>query len=231
VTKVGNIEEFARLNTRRASVLQVGGFRPSNNLSASNFGRKPLARPGEAWPVWNGKPLLFVCQVNLQNAPAIPALLQDVKLMTFFVAQTEGPLDPENGKNWHLRAYKSLFDLAPLASPADAPKLDKAFECRWEESVDYPTFEDPEIVTPEGVEASEIDLENVHRTKIGGYASHIQSELWWDLRPHPASPRYCWQVGSEEKVGLAWGDGGMIYLARGTARGYEDRWFLDWQCY
>ena len=38
-------------------------------------------------------------------------------------------------------------------------------------------------------------------------------------------------IDSEEKVGLFWGDGGTVYLARGTAPGCEDEWFLDWQCF
>jgi hypothetical protein len=31
----------------------------------------------------DSKPLLFVCQMNLTTAPAVPALLQDFKLITF----------------------------------------------------------------------------------------------------------------------------------------------------
>ena len=69
------------------------------------------------------------------------------------------------------------------------------------------------------------------RSKIGGYASTIQSEPWWGIRAHPADPKFCAQINSEEKVGLIWGDGGTLYLARGTAAGCEDQWFLDWQCF
>jgi hypothetical protein len=71
----------------------------------------------------------------------------------------------------------------------------------------------------------------VARTKIGGRATKIQSEPWRDYKAHPAEPKYCVQINSEEKPGLIWGDGGAIYLARGTAAGSENRWFLDWQSY
>jgi uncharacterized protein YwqG len=231
VETVSNLEEYARLNTRRASALQVGGFRPTNNVSASNFGRKPLALPSETWPSSNGKSLLFVCQLNLTTAPVLPALLDDIKLITFFVAPKTGPLQKESGQDWCLRAYRSLVDLAPLSAPSDAARLERGFECRWEACDDYPTDEDPDIELPEGCEETDVELDNVRRTKIGGYASHIQAELWWDQRVHPASPRFCGQIDSEKKVGLAWGDSGMIYLARGTAPGCAERWFLDWQCY
>jgi uncharacterized protein YwqG len=228
---VSDLEEFTRLNTRKASILQIGGFRPTNNISASHFGRKPLALPDETWPFWNHKPLLLVCQLNLSTAPVVPPILQDVKLITFFVAPKTGPLQKENGKDWHLRAYKSLTNLAPLSAPDDAPRLERGFECRWEESTDYPTYDDPNIQVPEGVEPSDVDLENVRRTKIGGYPSHIQSELWWDGRAHPAKPKFCFQIDSEPKAGWARGDSDMVYIARGTAPGYQDHWFLDWQCY
>jgi uncharacterized protein YwqG len=231
VGDAGNLKAYTRPNTRKASVLQVGGFRPTNNLAASNFGRKPLGLPKETWPVSGDRPMLFVCQLNLTAAPALPVELEDIKLITFFVDPKAGPWQPENGKDWRLRAYKSLLDLAPLSAPADAPALDRGFECRWEECTDYPTCDDPECETSEESEPSGVEPENVRRTKAGGYPSHIQSELWWDLRTHPANPKFCWQIDSEKKAGLAWGDNGMIYLARGTARGFENRWFLDWQCY
>lgn len=48
---------------------------------------------------------------------------------------------------------------------------------------------------------------------------------------HPADPRFCLQINSEEKAGAIWGDGGTIYLAHGTAPGCGDLWFLDWQCF
>ena len=66
---------------------------------------------------------------------------------------------------------------------------------------------------------------------VGGYASTIQSEPWWGLEEHPSAPVYSLQINSEEKLGLAWGDAGMLYLARGTAEGCRAGWFLDCQCY
>jgi len=67
------------------------------------------------------------------------------------------------------------------------------------------------------------------RTKLGGKPAEIQSEPWWDYREHPAQPEYCLQMNSEEKVQVYWGAGGTLYIARGTAPGYEDNWYLDIQ--
>jgi uncharacterized protein YwqG len=228
---MSSFAEFRRLNTRRASILHVGGFRPTGDAAASHFGLKPLGYAGEAWPEQGGQPLLFVCQMNVAAAPAVPELLGDIRLITFFAKADEGEWGRENGEHWQLRAYRSLDGLAPLAMPANAPKLHRGFECRWEAADDHPNYDDPERIVPEGFDDSEAELENVARTKIGGYASTIQSEPWWGYQDHPSLPAYVLQVNSEEKVALAWGDSGTVYLARGTAAGCQDQWFLDWQCF
>ena len=158
--------------------------------------------------------MLFICQLNLTAAPFVPPLLADIRLITFFMdLDALGQLGEESGENWRLNAYSSVDGLVPLARPAAAPAMKKGFECRWEAAND-----------PKGDD-------NLARTKIGGYPTEIQAEPWWDYREHPANPAYCIQINSEEKPGLAFGDAGAIYLARGTAEGYKDRWFLDWACY
>jgi hypothetical protein len=195
------------MSKRKTSVVQVGGFRPTLDPFATNFGMTALGMPGEAWPQSGGKPMMFVCQLNISNAPVIPSRLEDVQLITFFVVPETAALDEENGGNWCLRAYKSLDGLGPIVAPGDAPRIKKGFECRWEESSDA----------------------KAARTKIGGSGSYIQSEPWWEYRAHASAPVYCLQINSEEKVGLAWGDAGTLYIARGTASGCEDQWFLDIQ--
>jgi Domain of unknown function (DUF1963) len=154
--------------------------------------------------------MLFVCQLNLKQAPSLPPVLQDLALITFFVDGELGPLANENGENWQLRAYTSLDGLVPLPRPDGAPALKRGFECRWEE---------------------DDDDEDVAFTKLGNYPSTIQSEPWWEDEDHPAQPEFCIQINSEEKADLFWGDAGMVYLARGTAGGCTGQWFLDWQCY
>ncbi len=194
------------MHPRKASCVQVGGFRPTLDLLATHIGLKPVGLPGEVWPVSAGKPMMFVCQLNLTTATIVPEGLADIRLITFFVEPEITALHEENGGNWCLRAYRSLDALALLPSRTDAPKVRKGFECHWEEA-------------PAKAE----------RTKLGGQANYIQSEPWWDYRAHPSDPKYCVQINSEEKAGLMWGDSGSVYLARGTAAGCQDQWFLDIQ--
>src|SRR5580698_933951 len=110
-------------NAGKTSLLQIGGFRPTQAPYASNFGMAPLGQPGEDWPRSDGRPLLFVCQLNLTTAPAIPELLEDIQLITFFVKPELGELNQENGHDWTLRTYKSLEGLARISAPPDTPKV------------------------------------------------------------------------------------------------------------
>ncbi|SFH57839.1 DUF1963 domain-containing protein [Planctomicrobium piriforme] len=228
---MSSLEEYKLANTRKASILQVGGFRPTGHFLASHFGQTPVALPGEEWPVFQKRPMLCICQLNLTAAPFVPESLKDIALITFFVDAEMILREESNGGDWCLRAYKTLDKLTQLAAPNEAPKLQRGFECRWEVREDYPVYDDPDVVELDGFDSSDIHLDNVHCTKVGGYASNIQSEPWWSYRHHPAVPRYCFQIDGEDKVNLRWGDCGTVYLARGTAPGFEDDWFLDWQCY
>jgi len=177
-----------------------------------------------------GAPLMLVCQMNLTNAPSVPELLKDVKMITFFAAE-ESELAEEGGTDWVVRTYDSLEGLVPLVPPAGAPKVRKGFESKWVDCEDYPSLDDPGRVVPDGFDDSEIEVESANRTKIGGWPANIQGEQWWEYREHAADPKYCFQIASEEKVGLQRGDGGTLFVARGTAAGCENQWFLDWQSY
>ena len=224
---MSSLNEYKKLNLRKASILNAGGSRPTGDPFASHMGLRPLALPGEAWPSFEGEPLMLVCQMNLTNAPSVPELLKDVKLITFYANPETEEWPEEGGTEWVVRTYNSLDGLAPMTPPA----VRKGFECSWRDCEDYPSIDDPDRVVPDDFDDSELEVESVHRTKIGGWASNIQSEPWWEYSEHAAAPKYCFQVASEEKAGLVWGDGGTLYLGRGTAPGCENQWFLDWQCY
>ena len=48
----------------------------------------------------------------------------------------------------------------PMAVPEKTPALKKGFECRWEECEDFPNYDDPDRVTPEGFDDDEAEDEN-----------------------------------------------------------------------
>ena len=228
------LEEYKQVNLRKASVLMLGGFKPSGSPQSTNFGLNPVCQPDEGWPHHNNTPLFYICQLNLTECPYVPDLLKDIRLLTLFITPGAGlgtdMIEEVDGRKWVLRTYDSLEGLVPLVVPQGCT-FKRGFEGKWDLVDDFPVYDDPDIILPEGFKNSDAHLDNFHCTKIGGFASNIQSEQWWANGTHPANPKYCFQIDSEEKVNLAWGDSGTLYIARGTAPGAQDRWFLDLQFY
>lgn len=216
--------------------MTIGGFRPTGNPAATQFGLPPLARPHELWPTQNGRPLFYVCQLNLAQAPYVPSLLSDLALITVFI-DPKAYFGKENGDGWLIRDYKSIEGLRPLSIP-DGQTVYRGFEVRYDLVDDYPAFDDPDLQTVPGFDSSGIHLDNVGRSRIGGFASNIQSEQWWSYAVNPAErqlvdkfqPAFCFQIATEDKVRLYWGDNGVVYFARSTTPQTEPRWFLDTQC-
>jgi hypothetical protein len=225
------LDEYRQANLRSAAVAACESAVPGDPL-ASNFCFAPVGLPSEGWPTFEDEPLQFVCQFNLTEAPAVPDLLQGVALLTLFVAADPGDWGQEQGDGWCLRVYETLDGLAPLTPPEGAIAGTQACGVTWSLAEDLPTYDDPDRVLPDAVDVDEADqLESIAATKLGGWAYNIQAEQWWHYRDHPAEPEYCLQINSEPQAGLYIGDAGIIYLARGTAEGCEDDWFMDWQCF
>ncbi len=222
-------------NPSKISIIHVGGFRPTGNPFASHFGLSPLALPEEKWPTYSilskdrqtqeEKNLFFICQLNLTDAPYVPELLADIKLITIYVNP-----DFMDTDHFCIRAYKDLKGLIPLTPPPDAT-FEKGFEVWYELAHDIPLSCDAN--SNEGDVLTSLDNganKDSHKvcSKIGGYPSDVQYEPFEDLQ-NDGNPKFCLQIDNERKVGLVWGSDGSLYIARGTAKGYEDKWFCDIQ--
>lgn len=233
-------EDFKRLNTRFASVLEVGGFRPQGSPTASHIGLSPVMRADETWPYDSeDRPMQFVAQINLTEAPFLPEILQDIALLTVFVGERCIQQDFRPG-SWELRAYMSLDGLLPVSAPSQPWHWIKGFECQWRQIEDYPSYDDEQLVLPRDYQLED-DLPeemhglNIRRSKIGGFASTIQHEVQfiaalktvngWEL---PTQPSFALQLISEEKAQLMWGDNGVLYIGRQPG---TDEWFASCQFY
>ena len=159
-------------------MLTIGSFRPTRNPRATHFGLAPVALPEETWPCVGERPLFFICQLNLTEAPFVPDLLRGIVLITVFLDMQARRLGKENGDGWLIRTYSALESLRPLVIPAGAT-MPRGFEVRYDLAEDHPVYDDPDLKVPPGFNPNGVHLENIHRTKIGGYASNIQSEQWW----------------------------------------------------
>jgi uncharacterized protein YwqG len=228
------VNEFREKIKRRAIVMDIGGFRPPDNPMASWFGKVNVCLRGEGWPMQDGKPMHALAQINVDDLPFRPLRLSDIGLITIFIGSSDDlPIDEPNGQNWCLRAYQNTDGLVLLDVMNSGSSI-KPFPMRprvVEE--DYPCWEDIPYECPEEIEDDYYDLfENIPGFKLGGWPDLIQSEIFWaPLNKHPIIPEYVFQIDTTEKGNWMWGDNGVGYFGRGTAKGHENEWALAWQCY
>ena len=177
----------------------------------------------------------------------MPEVLAGIALITFFVDTPNRfiALDyPED--SWCIRAYASLDGLELLTPPVfrlagrDVWLNSQGSECQWLEVTDHPKYDDSAIIIPEGFDNDSVHLKNQHRSKIGGYASSIQSEVIWSsyvetpsgwTYPLEGKVQFALQIDSEAKVGLHWVDSGTVYIGRGISEDTRGRWFVTCQFY
>ena len=243
---MSDFETYQRLNSRRSSVLEIGGSDLGSDPSASHFGLTPLGLPGEAYPLNTaGLPLQLICQLNLSEAPFVPAVLADLKLLTFFADAPQRFHDPVSDRaSWCVRGYTTLEGLVSLEATHDQAErwlFDRGLGGHWLEVTDHPCHDDPDLQMVAGVDHSYTLLPNQHRTKLGGYPSSVQHEVYWgDFEMNSdgvlenalqGKVMFALQIDSEAKVGLNWGDSGTLYIGRGVSADTAGQWFVSWQFY
>ncbi|GAB3957392.1 hypothetical protein GCM10028805_50020 [Spirosoma harenae] len=229
-----NKKAFRQAISRKAIRMKVGGFRPLDTPYASWFGRVLLGQPDELWPLSNGKPMLPLCQINLQEFPFKPELVQDIAFITLFIDADTTPVSGNpNGAGWILRTYTSLEDLIPIVQPTFVSAI-KPFQMAPEIiDADFPMLEDCPIALPASLEDDYDDLfPNTDGIKLGGWPTLIQGEIDWPpLNQHSTTPTFAFQIDSVEKAHWQWGDNGVAYFGRDSAIGQESEWTFSWQCY
>jgi uncharacterized protein YwqG len=226
-------EEIAKQLSRPATVFEVGGFRPDNDIKSSWIGKILVGKEGETWPESGGYPMLPLCQLNITTLPYKPESLKDIAFITIFIDEEIPSDDEPNGTKWCLRAYENLADLVVLEQPEiDSPI--KPFQLRPKlVTQDFPCHEDCPIELPEEMEENYYDLfKNTDGIKIGGWPTLLQGEIFWaSFNQHPAKPEYIFQIDSVEKAQWQWGDGGVGYFGRGTEKDKTNEWTFSWQSY
>ena len=229
------LAEFSTRFRRRAIIMEVGGFKPSLEPTASWFGRVQCGLPGEEWPMFENRPLQPLAQLNLRELPFKPGGLGDIDFITIFMDGQENlPFNDEpNGVGWCLRAYKDLSLLVPMLVPKFEASTIRPVAMRPTIcEADYPARDDvPEPFVNDLDHDYEERFPNSSGFKLGGWPTLIQSEIFWaPWNKHPISPEYAFQIDSNDEANWAWGDAGIGYFGRGTAEGRTDEWALSWQC-
>lgn len=212
---------------RRASIAEIGGFRPPEVPITSYFGGRFVGESGEDWPQWENEPMLPLLQIKTDELPHRPQALDGIVLLNVFIGSKELPIDlpAENGNGWLLRTYSSMEGLSPLTTPSES--WIRPFPIRWKLSeTEGPQWEDAwglYDLTEFNKLGDAVNLfyaryKRHYLTKVGGWPSFIQGS--------PGSEGYVFQIGSEEKPRWMWGDNGNGYFSF-----KEGKWFLYWDCY
>jgi hypothetical protein len=214
---------------RRASLAQIGGFRPPDIAVSSWWGGNFVSEPGETVPVRekSGRIMHPVLQIRLDELPYRPPQLEGIALISiWFDLETHHWWQASNGTAFCLRTYIGLGGLAPLgplyrARNAKLPIL----PVRWRlAEADGPDWEDIGLSFPRSVarwpDRSWFFENNCPNfgTKVGGWPAWCQASQ--------GAEDFVLQIASEPKGKLMWGDNGCVYLFL-----KDGRWRIAGDCY
>ncbi len=214
---------------KRPVMAQIGGFRPEDGLK-SWFGGNFVLNNAMDWPSDADGLMLPVIQIMTAEIPNGRDFFGDIKLLQVYLNARELPTTvAKNGEGWRLLEYDSIEDLTVVETPK-AVQIYKPFQIKWSlaEQPDYPCWEESWAYfdMTEINESEELsdrffeEFERYYRTKIGGYASFIQSPC--------GDYEYVFQISSEEKPRFMVGDNGNLYILKSKA---DNQWYLHWDCY
>jgi hypothetical protein len=158
----------------------------------------------------------------LTEAPWRPEILADIELVALFI--------PDDGElTTALRTYASLDALVPLVAP---PHGSTIRECQVRYGNVTPDFATNDLLPhdfPHNLRDAynEMDLPNIHASKLGGWPSTLQAGPWWHLHKTDDDFSFAFQIDSESEAALMWGDMGTVYFAR-SQRDLR-KWTFDMQ--
>lgn len=207
---------------------------PIDNEIISILGNVLLGLENEKWPKFQGKKMVGVAQINLEESTVIPECLNDLKFITVFIANgnDQCPVDlyendDNESKKFIIRSYKSLDKLVPYK---DAPEPLK--DITPQKVVMHRTFYDPypywdtylsDYKKKYGEKVYRLLKQTLkddfnqssekYKNKIGGYPAPINNS---DDRP------LAFQLECDD-VGLGWGIGGYVFIWRNPP-GTDPEW-------
>lgn len=223
-------DEFKKLG-KRPVIAKIGGFRPDESIM-SWFGGNFLIEEGLLWPQCHGNNMLPVIQMCISEIPRGKEYFGDIEIVQVFMNKDKLPNGGlvKNGDGWLLRTYSMAQNLMIVQTPDDIDKF-KTFPIKWyvEENDDYPCWEeswkyhDMSVINEDDALTERFfeEFNSYMYTKIGGYASYIQSPCEGDYE-------YIFQISSEEKPRFMVGDNGKLYFLKSKLDG---EWYLHWDCY
>jgi uncharacterized protein YwqG len=183
---------------------------PGDSHLKSHFGGQPYFEKGEEWPKdrggyeWN---LEFVFQIFNNKNIELP---ENIKLIQFY-CELEDDMPLENDSCfWIVKIYENLdLENAVIIEKPKEHNNVKYCEIEYESIKSLPdwVWQNFDEVADKlmGENSAEIGAK---RNQLGGYAQWIQN----DESPDEKDFQLLFQIDSEKKAGLSWGDCGKIYV-------------------
>lgn len=207
--------------TAAGSVLAWGGEQPSADLNAdavalgaTRLGGSPDLAAGACWPIFDGRPMAFVAQVNLAEVARLDpsGALPPSGLASFFCAPAD--LHREGGSHVIFTgAEETLTEVEPPAGlgaherhrPVELYAQRELSAVPWEsEAVERLGLSREQQFAYRDVTQAD---DEVPAHRMLGHPDIIQND------PRDADPDLCLllQVDSDEAAGMEWGDAGRLY--------------------
>jgi uncharacterized protein YwqG len=99
---------------------------PASTRGFSRIGGRPTVPTGFEWPLWKGKPLGFLCQIDLAEVPRggdFGVLPPTGFLLVFYDAeQGTWGFDPKDRGSWRVYYFEALNGASDLAPPSGLAK-------------------------------------------------------------------------------------------------------------
>lgn len=227
--EMDRFEKLAEIG-RTPIIAQIGGFRPEETLKSS-FGGDFYLKESEKWPVDQDGHMIPVIQIYVPEVPNGDEYFGDKELIQVYINSKELPDDhARNGEGWLLKEYDSIEGMRKIETPSEC-RIYRPFQIKWSKAQkpDFPCWEDSwdYLDMSEINESDELtdryfnEFDRYILTKVGGFASFIQSPCLGDLD-------YIFQISSEEKPRFMIADNGKLYICKSKNDG---QWYLAWDCY
>ena len=218
---------------RECCVARLGG-----GAGRSQLGAVARIGAGTAWPELDGRPMVGVAELYLDEVPWLPDLLVGYERLALFVADADQPTTPSG---WHVCLDRPGDRLVELGGTGVGVSV------RWEALTKdharqvWQLRSVPKSLVDALDEASTEELDAFYQgyhervgvlegMKLGGYPSVIQYGPPWESWNRPSRRLHgvetVLQLSSVPGQGLSFVDGGVLWLgARGSGSSIE--WFLE----
>ena len=221
--------------SKPCTIFQIGGFRPKKAITQSYFGKVLVCKDGEDWPQSNGKPMIPLCQLNLEDAPYIPQSIKHIAFITIFIDDKDMPIgNLPNGDKWCLRAYEKNDKLIPIIQanytsqikPKALRPIPKVFQ-------DFPPDPYSPLEIDYSIEHEYLDeYPNYEGIKLGGFPAAIQrSKIFMNSAETHHYSEFVLHIDTIEKANWMWGDLGVGYFGISKDQNGNDIWSHKWECY